>query len=153
MFNSSQIFLNMDFKNKQELFNFIASKAVEYSISPSKKIVLEGLKKREAVGSTLLTYNMAFPHTRHSDIKSLITFLITLKEPIKFFRNKTAKIIFCVLSPEDAQNEYLQNMSKCAYITLNKNLLKMLDTLPSEKNTELAEEINNFLDTKYSSSY
>ncbi|MGL4388155.1 MAG: PTS sugar transporter subunit IIA [Brevinema sp.] len=149
MFRASHIFLNMSFKNKQELFDFIATKAVTSHIAPYKKLIINGLKKREAQSSTLLTYNMAFPHTRNEEISNLTTFLITLKNPIKYHRLKTVKIIFCILAPCSSENEYIINMSKCASITMNKTLLRLIESAPKNKNKEVAHQINDFIKSEY----
>ncbi|MGL4563257.1 MAG: PTS sugar transporter subunit IIA [Brevinema sp.] len=149
MLKASHIFINMPLKNKQELFHFIATTATETGIAPSKKIIIEGLKKREAQSPTLLTYNIAFPHTRNHDISSLTIYLITLEKPIKYHGQNTAQTIFCILSPDNQEEEYLRLMSKCACITLSKQLLRLIHDFPKNKNKELAHHINQFLKSQY----
>ena len=76
MIEDNYIFLNEDYKSKQELLSFIAAKAEELNICDTKEGLLEDLLAREAEFSTGLQDGFAIPHARSSHVKKVSVFFI-----------------------------------------------------------------------------
>ena len=74
MIEDNYIFLNEDYKSKQELLSFIAAKAEELNICDTKEGLLEDLLAREAEFSTGLQDGFAIPHARSSHVKKVSVF-------------------------------------------------------------------------------
>ena len=117
MIEDNYIFLNKDYKSKQELLSFIAAKAKELNICDTKEGLLEDLLAREAEFSTGLQDGFAIPHARSSHVKKVSVFFIRNKSVLDWETLDDSEVhyLFALLVPKENEgNIHLQMISKLA---------------------------------------
>lgn len=117
MIEDNYIFLNEDYKSKQELLSFIAAKAEELNICDTKEGLLEDLLAREAEFSTGLQDGFAIPHARSSHVKKVSVFFIRNKSVLDWETSDDSEVhyLFALLVPKENEgNIHLQMISKLA---------------------------------------
>lgn len=117
MIEDNYIFLNEDYKSKQELLSFIAAKAEELNICDTKEGLLEDLLAREAEFSTGLQDGFAIPHARSSHVKRVSVFFIRNKSVLDWETLDDSEVhyLFALLVPKENEgNIHLQMISKLA---------------------------------------
>lgn len=117
LIEDNYIFLNEDYKSKQELLSFIAAKAEELNICDTKEGLLEDLLAREAEFSTGLQDGFAIPHARSSHVKKVSVFCIRNKSVLDWETLDDSEVhyLFALLVPKENEgNIHLQMISKLA---------------------------------------
>ena len=117
MIEDNYIFLNEDYKSKQELLSFIAAKAEELNICDTKEGLLKDLLAREAEFSTGLQDGFAIPHARSSHVKKVSVFFIRNKSVLDWetLDDSDVHYLFALLVPKENEgNIHLQMISKLA---------------------------------------
>lgn len=117
LIEDNYIFLNEDYKSKQELLSFIAAKAEELNICDTKEGLLEDLLAREAEFSTELQDGFAIPHARSSHVKKVSVFFIRNKSVLDWETLDDSEVhyLFALLVPKENEgNIHLQMISKLA---------------------------------------
>ncbi|WP_347938211.1 fructose-specific PTS transporter subunit EIIC [Mycoplasma feriruminatoris] len=119
IFKKDYIFLNVDLKTKQEVFEFIGSKAKELEIVTSKKALVDGFKLREKEGTTGFEDGFAIPHPKDvKQIKKAAVFVLKFKNPIEWnsLDNQPIQIAIALLTPSSTEqnNSHLTLLSKVA---------------------------------------
>ena len=117
LIEDNYIFLNEDYKSKQELLSFIAAKAEELNICDTKEGLLEDLLAREAEFSTGLQDGIAIPHARSSHVKKVSVFFIRNKSVLDWETLDDSEVhyLFALLVPKENEgNIHLQMISKLA---------------------------------------
>lgn len=117
LIEDNYIFLNEDYKSKQELLSFIAAKAGELNICDTKEGLLEDLLAREAEFSTGLQDGFAIPHARSSHVKKVSVFFIRNKSVLDWETLDDSEVhyLFALLVPKENEgNIHLQMISKLA---------------------------------------
>ncbi len=124
MIEDNYIFLNEDYKSKQELLSFIAAKAEELNICDTKEGLLEDLLAREAEFSTGLQDGFAIPHARSSHVKKVSVFFIRNKSVLDWETLDDSEVhyLFALLVPKENEgNIHLQMISKLATCLLEED--------------------------------
>lgn len=124
MIEDNYIFLNEDYKSKQELLSFIAAKAEELNICDTKEGLLEDLLAREAEFSTGLQDGFAIPHARSSHVKKVSVFFIRNKFVLDWETLDDSEVhyLFALLVPKENEgNIHLQMISKLATCLLEED--------------------------------
>jgi len=96
-----QVYFNSVFKTKEEVFSFLSE--IEGNDFYNKREIINLLKEREKVGSTLIAEHVVMPHVQSSLInKSQIVF-IHLKKPIKDwdYHSKNVRLVIGILLKEN----------------------------------------------------
>lgn len=96
-----QVYFNSVFKTKEEVFSFLSE--IEGNDFYNKREIINLLKEREKVGSTLIAEHVVMPHVQSSLInKSQIVF-IHLKKPIKDwdYNSKNVRLVIGILLKEN----------------------------------------------------
>ena len=117
LIEDNYIFLNEDYKSKQELLSFIAAKAEELNICDTKEGLLEDLLAREAEFSTGLQDGFAIPHARSSHVKRVSVFGIRNRSDLDWETLDDSEVhyLFALLVPKvNEGNIHLQMISKLA---------------------------------------
>lgn len=117
LIEDNYIFLNEDYKSKQELLSFIAAKAEELNICDTKEGLLKDLLAREAEFSTGLQDGFAIPHARSSHVKKVSVFFIRNKSVLDWETLDDSEVhyLFALLVPKENEgNIHLQMISKLA---------------------------------------
>lgn len=124
LIEDNYIFLNEDYKSKQELLSFIAAKAEELNICDTKEGLLEDLIAREAEFSTGLQDGFAIPHARSSHVKKVSVFFIRNKSVLDWETLDDSEVhyLFALLVPKENEgNIHLQMISKLATCLLEED--------------------------------
>lgn len=124
LIEDNYIFLNKDYKSKQELLSFIAAKAEELNICDTKEGLLEDLLAREAEFSTGLQDGFAIPHARSSHVKKVSVFFIRNKSVLDWETLDDSEVhyLFALLVPKENEgNIHLQMISKLATCLLEED--------------------------------
>ena len=101
-FDSSNILLNVDVNDKNELFAYIASYAKKQNIIEDEARLVDAFLAREAEVSTGLQESFAIPHAKANFIKEPTIIYVKLKHPIEWetFDEKPVQNIFTLLVPD-----------------------------------------------------
>lgn len=111
------IFLDLDLKSKEEVFQYISKKAEALEIVKDEQQGLEDLTNREEQVSTGLQDSFAIPHCKSKNVNRVSVLYLELKNPIewKTFDNSEVRYLFCIMAPEkDGNEKHLQLISKIA---------------------------------------
>lgn len=98
-----QININQDFKTQNDVFESIASIAVDRGIASDFTAVVEGLKKREQESTTGFQDGFAIPHAQVSAISEPGIVVVSSKEGIEWnsLDGKPATFFIALLIPKD----------------------------------------------------
>ena len=106
---------DMNAKTKDEFFDEIVDLVVPEQDSTNRKVILEMLKNREALGSTAVGNGIAFPHGRSLAVSRLMAIFARSKTglPCDSLDNKPTHLFFVLLAPpQDRSNQYLPALGK-----------------------------------------
>jgi len=89
-----------------------------------KSKVLDALLTREKLGSTGLGEGIAIPHCRMQEIESINVAMLKLEEGIEYEASddKPVFFLFCLVVPEDANDDHLQLLASLAELLDNEKL-------------------------------
>lgn len=125
------IFLDVDLKNQQEAFAFIAEKASAMKIVSSKSALVSGFKKREQEGSTGFEDGFAIPHARIKEVKQAAVFVLRFKKAIDWasMDGKPTKVAIALLIPEGPSgDEHLAMLADIAVKLMDADFKQILTT-------------------------
>ncbi|MEO0113606.1 MAG: SLC13 family permease, partial [candidate division WOR-3 bacterium] len=130
IFNPEFIFLDLEFKTKEEIFSFVKEFLEKKKIidkEEGEKLV-DLLKERENLGSTGVGLGIAIPHLSLKTIKETFTLIFRLKKPIDWqaLDQKPVNLVIFLFSKEEERNFYLQTLSYVAHIFHNKKILSQI---------------------------
>lgn len=103
-----------------------------------KKVVLEALRKREAIGSTGIGHGIAIPHTRSVVLDSVALVVGRSKEGVDFdsLDGKPVHLFFLLVAPpNDPGTRYLITLGEIARVS--KKLIEREDYLKVDDKDEL----------------
>lgn len=100
--NASQIFLDNPATNVDEVFEFLAEKAVELGLSDDKDGILAGFKDRESLGTTGMQGGFAIPHCKSSVVKDAAIYVIKFAGKVDWdsLDGKPIKMAVALFSPD-----------------------------------------------------
>jgi PTS system nitrogen regulatory IIA component len=81
-------------------------------------VVLEGLLKREELGSTGVGYGVATPHTHVKGLDRVHGIFVRLEQPVEFgaLDDQPVDLLFALLAPPDASSQHLRNLAKVSRV-------------------------------------
>jgi mannitol/fructose-specific phosphotransferase system IIA component (Ntr-type) len=106
---------DLNAKTKDEFFDEIVDMVVPEPESTNRKVILEMLKNREALGSTAVGNGIAFPHGRSLAVSRLMAIFARSEKGLPFdsLDNKPTHLFFVLLAPpQDRSNQYLPALGK-----------------------------------------
>ncbi len=94
----------------------------------SKNKVLDGLLAREKLGSTGLGEGIAIPHCRIQELDNIYVAILKLEEGVEYDASddKPVFFLFCLVVPEDANDEHLELLASLAELLNNKLIRKLI---------------------------
>lgn len=100
--NASHIFLDNPATNVDEVFEFLAEKAVELGLSDDKDGILAGFKDRESLGTTGMQGGFAIPHCKSSVVKDAAIYVIKFAGKVDWdsLDGKPIKMAVALFSPD-----------------------------------------------------
>jgi PTS system fructose-specific IIA component len=121
MLSEKSIFLNVNLRTQDEVFDFIGRTAQSLGVTNNEKMLVAELKKREKDLSTGLMDGFAIPHAKCDLVLCPTIIYIRTKEPVtwKMQEGKGAQHFFTLLVPsKDAGKVHLEMISKIAVCLL-----------------------------------
>jgi len=106
---------DLNAKTKDEFFDEIVDMVVPEPESTNRKVILEMLKNREALGSTAVGNGIAFPHGRSLAVSRLMAIFARSEKGLPFdsLDKKPTHLFFVLLAPpQDRSNQYLPALGK-----------------------------------------
>ena len=94
----------------------------------SKSKVLDGLLAREKLGSTGLGEGIAIPHCRIQKLENIYVSMLKLEEGVEYEASddKPVFFLFCLVVPEDANDDHLELLASLAELLDNELLRKSI---------------------------
>jgi len=135
MLSEKSIFLNVNLRTQDEVFDFIGRAAQSLGVTSNEKMLVKELKKREEDLSTGLMDGFAIPHAKCDLVSCPTIIYIRAKEPVtwKMQEGEGAQHFFTLLVPnKDAGKVHLEMISKIAVCLLEQ---KFRDEISHISNT------------------
>lgn len=117
LLNDSQIFLDLELNNRDEVLEFISVQAQQLGIIENQEILLKDFISREEQYPTAFQEGIAIPHTKSATVKKATLFFIKTKEKIDWNSPDHYKVqfIFAILVPEmEAGTKHIKILSALA---------------------------------------
>lgn len=114
MIEKELIFVDKDFKNKDEIFKFIAEKACKLGFIECETEFIDKLYYREGLMSTSLDFNLAIPHAKSSTVKKDFISYMKLSNDI-MWNEKDDDItnqVFLIAVSEGGSNRHLKYIAE-----------------------------------------
>lgn len=146
LFEEKNIFLQQDFKTREEVLQFIATQAEELNLTEDRGQVYDALMARENEYSTAMQENIAIPHAKTDAIKEASLMFVQLAEPIKWSdeNDTNVKIAFSILVPESEKNTgHLQILSTVAVSLMDEDFQEFV--LNVDNKAEMLEKFNEII--------
>ena len=102
-------------RTKDEFFDEIVDLVVPEPESTNRKVILDMLRNREALGSTAVGNGIAFPHGRSLAVSRLMAIFARSRKGIPFdsLDGAPTHLFFVLLAPpQDRSNQYLPALGK-----------------------------------------
>ncbi|PPE04106.1 fructose PTS transporter subunit IIA [Williamsoniiplasma lucivorax] len=134
LFKEKYIFLNVDVKDIDDLFDKFSEIAFNNNIANSKNVLVDAFKSRESLSSTGLEDGIAIPHARVAAINQPTIFFIRLKENIiwETFDNSNVNTVIMLFIPE-TQGNYLDILANIAQKLMKPEFRNQLKSSNSKK--------------------
>ena len=119
---ASNVFLDVAAASVDEALAFIAARAADLGLTDDAGAVLEGLKAREALGSTGMQAGFAIPHCKSAAVKKEAVIVMKFAEDVAWesMDGSPIKMAISLLVPEgDAGTTFLKLLSKVAVMLMN----------------------------------
>lgn len=127
LFKYNQIFIDVDFKDKDECINFLCEEASK-TVKMDKEFLLTEVHKRESILSSALGSNLAIPHARIDNISKAYVFYARNVKGLEWDSpdGKPVNNIFLLITPSNQNNLQLQILSAIAKIFQDKDTCSLL---------------------------
>jgi len=138
LMSETGILLDAGLEDKPQVLESLAELLEDNDIS--KEEILQKLEDREELGSTGLGYGVALPHARSKNISIAKAAFIRLKEATEFEApdDEEVDLIFALLVPEGANEEYLQLLATLAKLLNNPEIRDALRSIDSPEDIILS---------------
>jgi PTS system nitrogen regulatory IIA component len=114
---------NAEFNDKEEVLQAVARLAKKSSILSeiSEQSIVEGLRKREALGSTGFGKGIAIPHCRIKSVTDFVVGIITVSSGVDFdaLDSKPVKLIIFIVAPEAKTDKHIRLLSTISQTLLS----------------------------------
>lgn len=138
-FDKENILLNVNVKDKKDLFVYIASYAKKKQIIDDEQKLIKAFINRELEVSTGLQDSFAIPHAKANFIKEPTIIYVKLNHPIEWetFDEKPVQNIFALLVPDKYKGTiHLEMISRIATSLLDDNFIKVVKDSSNAKELE-----------------
>lgn len=147
MLDIKNIFINLNFNNRNDVFEFISTKLIELKIisKKDKQKLIDAFIKRENESTTGFEEGFAIPHARIKEIKKPCIIVIRSNSDIewKSMDGQPIRIAIALLIPENQSlNLHIDTLSKIATLLMDSDFRNSMHTI------ETKEQIFNYLNYK-----
>ena len=122
--DASHVFLDCPATTRDEALQFAAEKAVELGASTDANELLEGLKAREAEGSTGMMSGFAIPHCKCASVSEPCIVVMRFAQPVDWQtmdKNPVVAAITLFIPGGELGTENLQILSKIAVMLMHED--------------------------------
>ena len=143
LISKDSIFMNESLSSQEEVFHFIAQKAVSLGISNDENAVYNGLVEREQQGTTGMMDGFAIPHAKSSAITNPKIVIVRLAGQIDWnsMDGKPTSFIFSLLIPDgEAGTTHLKLLATVARMLMKADVK---EALLEATNAEQIEDVLN----------
>lgn len=144
--DSSHVFLDCSAATRDEALELAASKAVELGATSDAAALLEGLKAREAEGSTGMMGGFAIPHCKSDIVKQATVMVVKFSDEVAWSSMDSAPIkcaIALLIPAVQAGDVHLQLLSHVAVLVMDEHF--RADVLASDDPEQIAALLNEGL--------
>lgn len=122
------IFMNMQFKEQDEVFRFLAQQLKDTGRSTSVEEVKNGFYTREAEFSTYIDNEIAIPHCRNKSIKDASVAIVINETGIAWTDDgEYPKILFALMIPEANENQmHIRVLAQVAQMIMVESFVESL---------------------------
>ncbi|WP_338970174.1 fructose-specific PTS transporter subunit EIIC [Spiroplasma endosymbiont of Labia minor] len=138
------VFLDEDLKTQDNVFKFIADKAMDAKIISDSSALINGFKKRESEGSTGFEDGFAIPHARIKEANSAAIIIVRTKTGIewKSIDGKPTRVAIALIVPDGQGNQHMEMLSDVAVKLMNEDFKKAI------LNAKTAQDVIKAFDIK-----
>ena len=143
LISKDSIFMSESLSSQEEVFHFIAQKAVSLGISNDENAVYNGLVEREQQGTTGMMDGFAIPHAKSSAITNPKIVIVRLAGEIDWnsMDGKPTSFIFSLLIPDgEAGTTHLKLLATVARMLMKADVK---EALLGATNAEQIEDVLN----------
>lgn len=143
LISKDSIFMDESLSSQEEVFHFIAQKAVSLGISNDENAVYNGLVEREQQGTTGMMDGFAIPHAKSSAITNPKIVIVRLAGEIDWnsMDGKPTSFIFSLLIPDgEAGTTHLKLLATVARMLMKADVK---EALLEATNAEQIEDVLN----------
>ena len=110
--------------SKKAALEILSDTLVYQESNLNKNKILDALLAREKLGSTGLGEGIAIPHCRMQDLENINVTMLKLEEGVEYEASddKPVFFLFCLVVPEDANEEHLELLASLAELLDNEQL-------------------------------
>ena len=121
---SKQIFINLNVKNKRDLFHELSTRSSLLNKNIKDKMLFNEIVKRERLGNTSIGSGIAMPSAIIENITKPFVLFSLLAKPINYNSddNKDVDIVCLVVSPNSSSSKHLYFLSNFSRIIKNGNI-------------------------------
>ena len=121
---SEQILINLNVKNKRDLFQELSTKSSLLNKNIKNKVLFNEIVKRERLGNTSIGNGIAMPSAILKNITKPFVLFSLLANPIDYNSNdnKDVDIVCLVVSPSSSSSKHLYFLSNFSRIIKNANV-------------------------------
>lgn len=126
---SELIFLNKDFKSRDEVFDFLAKKVYEIELVNNKDDFIYALEQRESIMPTNVGNLIGIPHGKTNAVEKPFIAFMRLNDEIDWIEDESdkVKLVFMIGVPEDkASKVHLKIISELSKKLIDDDFNKML---------------------------
>ena len=122
--NRKQILINLNVKNKKNLFQELSTRSSVLNKSINDKILFNEILKRERLGNTSIGKGIALPSALIENITKTFVLFSILSKPINYNSDdkKNVDIVCLVVSPNLSSSKHLYLLSNFSRIIKNGNI-------------------------------
>ncbi|MDQ0206374.1 PTS sugar transporter subunit IIA [Alkalicoccobacillus murimartini] len=142
LLQEDQIFLDVTLSNRDDVLDFISSKAEELGVIQNKEKLVQDLISRENTYSTAFQEGIAIPHAKSTTVNNAALFFLKMNEKIDWNSPDHFKVrfVFAILVPtEEAGTRHLQILSALAGNLMEEEFQESLSKI------EIKEDVLNLL--------
>ena len=122
--DESHVFLGVDLASREEVFDFVAAKAVELGAASDAAAVLTALNAREAEGSTGMTGGFAIPHCKCPAVSEPCVMVVRAAGEVAWqtMDGKPVTAAIALVIPDgELGTEHLRILSKIAVMLMHED--------------------------------
>lgn len=136
--DESLVFLDKDFKSKEEVLKTISDLAIERKISDEE--ILSDLKAREEMFSTAMGFDIAIPHAKTDKIKETSVIIFRNENHITW-GDEEVRLIITILTSDSSGNDHLKLLANISRKLVHEETRQKL--MNSDDKSEIVNEILN----------